>query len=194
MIAGRQELSLIYAVNEVGTIGHAGRIPWWLPSDLERFRRITSGHTVVMGRKTWESLPASRRPLKERLNIILSSTLEKQEGALVARTPEEIIELYHGYGKGNLFIIGGVELYKIFLDKADRIYMTLVDDKFEGDAKFKPELDNRVWKVSSTMTVPTLGDSHAHRFVNLVRRQQGSRLLLKGGAVRREDVWVPRRG
>jgi dihydrofolate reductase len=124
-------ISLVVAVAENGVIGRGGNLPWHLPRDLERFRRLTSGHSVIMGRKTLESIG---EPLPNRRNIVLTNNREltldgveivhELKDALAATENEEV------------FVIGGAEVFATALDLADRIYLTLVHAEFEGDRVF----------------------------------------------------------
>lgn len=162
-----KELALIFAVNQVGTLGHEGSIPWKISGDLARFKRITLGNTVVMGRTTFESLG---KPLPDRLNIVVSTTMNPQPGILVARSEIEAIDLYAKHGQGSLFIIGGVKLYQQFFEHAQRIYMTMVEDTFEGDTKYFPKLEGEVWKVSATQAVHKEDGTLSHTYITLARR------------------------
>lgn len=128
-------VTLIAAMAENRTIGDAGAIPWQLPDDLARFRAITMGHPVVMGRKTYESIG---RPLPGRLNIVLSRGEEfRAEGVLVVASLAEA--LAHAGGSGEVFVCGGGEIYREALPLADRVLLTVVHREFPGDVTF-PEL------------------------------------------------------
>lgn len=125
-----------------GVIGIGNRLPWHLPEDLKRFRKLTLGHTVVMGRKTFESLPGG--PLKGRRNVVLSrSTVHGQEGVIALKRIEEVVEMSH---TDILFIIGGGEIYRQFLPYTCRIELTYIDDDVDGDTLF-PTLDLSEWQL-----------------------------------------------
>ncbi len=111
-------------------IGKDGALPWHLPEDLKFFRKTTTGHPVLMGRKTWESLG---RPLPNRRNLILSRTLPDQLGAEVLRHPEALDSL--GL-EGPVYIIGGAEIYQLLLPRTDEILLTILTDPAEGDTTF----------------------------------------------------------
>lgn len=114
------------AANRV--IGRDGAMPWHLPEDLKFFRRTTTGHPVVMGRKTWESLG---RPLPNRRNIVLSRQLAEAPGAEIVRSVEELDAL--GLA-GDVFIIGGAEIYRLLLQRCSAFYLTVLEQTAEGDA------------------------------------------------------------
>jgi len=129
---GRSIISIIAAVASNGVIGREGRIPWHLPADLRRFREITSGHAVIMGRKTYESIG---RPLPDRLNIVVSRQAGfGPTGVAVAGSLQEALAM--AAGEDEVFICGGGEIYCQALPLADRIYMTLLDRPFDGDVFF----------------------------------------------------------
>jgi dihydrofolate reductase len=122
-------VSLIWAQARDGTIGAGGRLPWRLPEDLALFRRLTTGSTVVMGRRTWESLPERFRPLPGRTNVVLTRDRGwAAEGATRAGSVAEVLE-----GAGPLWVIGGGAVYAAFLPHADRLVVTDVDVLVEGD-------------------------------------------------------------
>jgi dihydrofolate reductase len=141
-MSGRPIVSLVVAVSRNGVIGRDGGLPWHISSDLKRFKEITLGKPVIMGRKTWESLP--RRPLPGRLNIVISRREGfLGDGAVVVKTAEAALAA--GAGAAEICVIGGGEIYRLFLDRADRIYLTKVDLSVEGDTRF-PELDSATWE------------------------------------------------
>ena len=132
-------ISIIVAVGKNLVIGKDGVIPWKLPEDMNYFVKITTGCPVVMGRKTFESIG---RPLKNRTNIILTRDENyKQDGCLVYLDIKKVVE---DFGNKNLMVIGGAEIYKQFLPWTDRIYLTLIDQNFEGDTFF-PEFRDGNW-------------------------------------------------
>lgn len=118
-------------------IGKDGELPWRLPNDLKRFKRLTQGHPILMGRKTWESIG---RPLPGRLNLVLTRDPAFQaEGVEVVRSPEEALEKTGD--RPWLFVIGGEHVYGAFLPRAERLYLTRVDAETEGGDAFFPEWD-----------------------------------------------------
>jgi len=131
----RMTISLIAAMAENRVIGSGGNIPWDLPDDRRRFRDITWGHPVIMGRKTFETL---NRPLPGRSTIVLTRKAGfSPEGCLVAHDPESALKLAEGAAE--VFICGGEEVYREFLPLASRVYLTVVHRDFDGDVLF-PEL------------------------------------------------------
>ena len=138
-----KEITLIAAAAENNVLGKDNQLIWHISEDLKRFKRLTQGHAVIMGRKTFESLP---KALPNRINIILTSNQNyKAKDAFVAHTPEAALELA---GDDPVpFIIGGGEIYSLFLPLADAIELTRVHHAFEGDAFF-PEIDTSKWILS----------------------------------------------
>ena len=135
---------IIAAVAKNGVIGNDNALPWHLPEDLRHFKQLTTGHAVIMGRKTWESLPPKFRPLPGRLNIVVTRNADYvAEGATVANALEAAVKV--GAGKTALFVIGGAELYAHTLPHAQRLELTEIDAAFEGDAYF-PAFDRAQWR------------------------------------------------
>lgn len=136
-------MKLILAADENWAIGNSGGLLCHLPSDLKYFKSVTSGKTVVMGRKTLESLPGGR-PLPNRRNIVISSTLGEVEGADVVKSLEEFDELINreDIKQEEIFVIGGGQIYKALLPQCDTCYITKLQDKFEADTFFV-NLDER---------------------------------------------------
>lgn len=131
--AVRPGLFLIMARAANGTIGRDGAMPWHLPADLRRFKALTMGRPMVMGRKTFASLPGI---LPGRRHIVLTRTAGWQaEGAEVARSADEALALA---GPGEVAVIGGAEVYRLFLPLAERIELTQLDAAYEGDAMIDP--------------------------------------------------------
>jgi len=132
------KLHLIYARARNGTIGKDGQMPWHLPEDLAHFKRVTLGQPVIMGRKTWDSLPARFRPLPGRLNIVVTRQADWQaEGALRAGSIEEAMRLCGD--APDAWIMGGAEIYRQAEPLACSAVVTEIDADFEGDA-FAPVL------------------------------------------------------
>jgi len=139
-------ISLIAAISQNHVIGNKGTIPWSIPGDLPRFKNLTMGHCMVMGRKTYESIG---RVLPGRTTIILTSQKKyTQEGAVIVHSPEKAIEAAKKLGEKELFVIGGGEIYKLFMPITDKIYLTIVYKDFKGDTFF-PEFKDNEWKTQS---------------------------------------------
>lgn len=145
------QISLIVAMDEGGLIGRGGDLPWDLPEDMKLFVRLTKGHAVVMGRKTWDSL--RKKPLPQRLNVVVTRQPQlKAEGAVLAANLEAAIAACQSERAAwgtEIIIIGGGELYREALPLANRIYLTRVHARFEGDTYF-PALDLDEWDVQKT--------------------------------------------
>jgi dihydrofolate reductase len=138
-------LSIIVAVAENGVIGRGNELPWRLSDDLKRFKRLTMGHAVIMGRKTWESIG---RPLPGRRMIIVTRQLNYQaEGCVLAGDLPAACGLAASPGAEEAFIIGGAEIYRQALPLADRLYVTRVHAVVEGDKLF-PEYDASRWRMT----------------------------------------------
>lgn len=160
-------ITLIAAVARNGVIGSANALPWHLPEDLKHFRQLTTGHAVVMGRKTWESLPAKFRPLPGRLNIVVTRNAGYvAPGATVVTS----LEAAHKVGAGGtaLFVIGGAELYAHALPLAQRLELTEIDAEFAGDAYF-PAVDRSQWREVARET-GVGADGLRYAFVRYERR------------------------
>lgn len=137
-------LSLIVAVSRNHVIGVNNTLPWHLPEDLKRFRALTTGHHIIMGRKTYESI---NRLLPGRTTVIVTRDANyKVPGALVANSLEQAVRLCEA--DEEIFLIGGAELYRIGLPVAERLYVTEIDAEFAGDALF-PAIDTGEWKEVS---------------------------------------------
>jgi dihydrofolate reductase len=137
-------ISLVVARAANGVIGRDGDLPWRLPSDMRHFRELTAGHTVLMGRKTFESLPPKYRPLPQRRNLVLSSSAKQElSGAEVFPDLSSALEAC----EGECFVIGGGAVYAEILPIADRVYATEIEQQIEGDAFF-PELAPSEWRCT----------------------------------------------
>lgn len=136
-------LALVWAQTPTGIIGRDGTLPWHVPEDMAHFRELTSGHPVIMGRATWGSLPPRFRPLPGRDNIVLTRTPGfEAAGALVAHGVDEALRLV---GDRDAWVIGGGEVYRTFLPRADRVEVTVVSLDVGGDTR-APALDAGTWR------------------------------------------------
>jgi dihydrofolate reductase len=137
----------VVAVARNGVIGRSGGLPWRIASDLKRFKQITMGKPVIMGRKTWESLP--RRPLAGRLNIVITRHRDyAAPGAVVVASGAEALAEARRTPADEICVIGGSEIFQLFFPMAERLYLTEVDLKPEGDAVFPP-IDFTQWLETS---------------------------------------------
>lgn len=136
-------ISMIWAMGKNNELGCKNRMPWYLPADFAYFKKVTLGKPVIMGRKTFESIG---KPLPGRTNIIITrDTAFKPEGCITVNS----IDKAKTYSTdGEVFIIGGAEIYAAFLPMADKLYITEIDKEFEVDAYF-PELDYSQWQLVS---------------------------------------------
>ena len=137
-------VNIIVAIAQNGTIGDKNSLLWHIKEDMRFFRTTTSGHAVIMGRKTFESLGS--KPLPKRSNIVITRSDTKFEGALTAHSLEEAIAMAEG--DDEIFIMGGAQIYAIAMDVADRMYITHVERDYEGDTSY-PAIDFTKWKLSS---------------------------------------------
>lgn len=160
-------LVLIAALARNGVIGINNTLPWHLPEDMKHFREATRGKPVIMGRKTWESLPDTFRPLPGRHNIVVSRNPTYQaDGATVVSSLTAALDA--AVNADDVFVIGGAELYRQALPLARRMMLTRIEQDFEGDAHF-PSFTDADWQM-------TRQDAHVSNnglpfsFIELVRR------------------------
>lgn len=143
MLERPQTISIIVARSENSAIGLAGGLPWHLSADLKRFKRLTVGHTVVMGRKTYESIG---RPLPQRRSIVISRSRDfTPEGVEVVASFDAALRATAG--EDEVFIVGGSSIYELALPITDRLYVTQVHTDMEGDVFFPP-FDTSRWKLA----------------------------------------------
>lgn len=140
-------VKLILAQNSLGYIGLNNDLLYHIPQDMSYFKEVTMSKPVIMGRKTWDSLPARFRPLPGRKNIVISSTMEQVDGMEVKR---DLLTLLDHYSKSDeeVFVIGGAMIYEAALPYADEIHVTMIQDKKEGDVE-APQFDSCDWTLVS---------------------------------------------
>lgn len=162
----RRKLAMIAAVGPNLELGSGGDLVWHISADLKNFKRLTMGHPVIMGRRTWESLP--KRPLPGRLNIVISHAMRDLEGALCVQTPDEAIEACRN--EEMPFVIGGAQIYEAFVPLADELYITHVDVETEKkvDCWF-PEY-RQEWKLKEASEWATDPKGVRYRFEEWVRK------------------------
>ncbi len=168
-------ITLIAAIAENGVIGRGGGLPWRLPNDLRRFQRVTRGHQVVMGRRTFETLPG---PLPDRRNIIVTSNRGyRADGVVVVHALEEAIadaERHADSPEDELFVLGGAVLYAAALPIADCLDLTRVEAVVEGDTCF-PAIDWNEWDlIGIERHEPDEAHAFGYRFERWARRRQGA--------------------
>ena len=158
------EIILVLARAANGVIGKDGGMPWHIPADLRHFKQITTGRPMIMGRKTFDSLPGL---LDGRRHIVLTRDSGwEEEGAEVAHSVEEALKLANG---PHVCVIGGTEIFKLFLPLADRIELTEIAAEPDGDTSMAA-FDKTDWQEVARETHAAEGNIPAHDFVTLVRR------------------------
>jgi dihydrofolate reductase len=155
-------VKIIVATSKNRVIGDSNSLIWYLPADLKRFKELTTGNPIVMGRKTYESIG---RPLPNRRNIIITrDTKYEVDGCETVNSLEEALMICNN----NCFIIGGGEIYKQSMDIADQIYLTLVHEDFEGDTTF-PEIGSEWKMVTSQDFEPDEKNKHKYSFIEYMK-------------------------
>ena len=163
-MAGMTRISLVVAMDEAGTIGRDGALPWRLPEDLRHFRRLTLGKTVLMGRKTWDSLG---KPLEGRRNWVLSRDPSfRPAGAEAFVSLDQALAAHR---EGDLVVIGGAEIYRQALPLADTVHLTRVHARVQGDTRF-PEWPADRFRQTARVDHPAdARHAHAFSFITLER-------------------------
>jgi dihydrofolate reductase len=155
------KVSLIVAISEDGTIGDKGKIPWHIREDLQRFKRLTMGHPIIMGRRTYESIG---KPLPGRTNIVLTQnpTFTVPPEVVIFVSLDAALDHCRGRNHDTVFIIGGRKVYQLALPLADKLFVTEVHQHVNGDTKF-PDYDHREWTETARKDLPE------YSFVEYVR-------------------------
>lgn len=136
-------IALVAALSENRVIGVDGKLPWHLPADLRFFKKLTVGHAIIMGRKTFDTVG---HPLPNRWNVIVTRDRQLQRSdATVVHGFDEALNVTRGADK--VFVVGGADMYRLALPFADRMYLTVVHGEFEGDTLF-PEFDTAAWDLT----------------------------------------------
>lgn len=159
-------VSIAVAVSKNNAIGKDNQLLWHLPNDLKFFKKITSGHSIIMGRKTFESIG---RPLPNRRNIVLTNSTDfNHPDVVVAHSIPDVLQLISKEEK--VFVIGGADIYRQFLPLASEIYLTKVDVELEGDAYF-PVLSEKDWTIVSKESY-SIDERHhySYSFVHLIKK------------------------
>ena len=158
-------ITIVVAISENHAIGKDNKLLWYLPNDLKHFKEITSGHTVIMGRKTYESVG---KPLPNRRNIIITRQNITIEGCEVVNSIEAALALCAE--EAEVFIVGGAEIYKQSMHLTDRIYLTIVHKDFDGDSYF-PEINPNEWHETAREDhEPDAKNTLPYSFVTLEKR------------------------
>ncbi len=165
-------ISLIVAMDLNRLIGVNNGLPWHLPDDMKRFRELTMGKPVIMGRKTYESIPRRFRPLTGRHNIVITRNRTYQaEGCTVVNSIEDALKSAGEVEE--IMIVGGARLYEQLLPKANRLYLTLIEIEFEGDTFF-PSFDMKDWvKLQDRQYLADDRNPYPYRFMILERVEKG---------------------
>lgn len=159
-------ISVIVAFDRNRAIGRRNDIPWHLSDDLKRFKAITMGHTVIMGRNTWDSLPF--KPLKGRRNIVVSATMQPLEGIEIVRSLDDAVALVKPDEEA--FIMGGASIYEQSVNIADRLIVTHVDLAVADADRFFPAVDFDEWKVQESSEELTDPSGIKFRYVTYIRK------------------------
>ncbi len=147
---------IIVAMSKSGIIGKEGKLPWNNPADLKHFKQMTSGNVVIMGRKTWDSLPARAKPLPGRINIVVSTTKKRIKGAQVAQTlkdaihrAQQTITTQKKSSPVKIFLIGGARIYQDAVKSrlARTMHISIISGRHTGDTHF-PKFDKRKWRLT----------------------------------------------
>lgn len=156
-------LSILVAHDQQRVIGYKNALPWHIPNDLKHVKQLSTGHTLVMGRKTFESIG---KPLPNRKNVVLTRDNNfKPDGVEVIHTIDNIYNL-----EGHVFIFGGQTLFEVMIDKVDDMYITVVDGKHQGDTFFPPYTFEDWTVVSSEEGQLDEKNTIPHTFLHLVRK------------------------
>lgn len=159
-------ISFMFAMDENRIIGKDNTLPWYLPADLQYFKKVTMGHPILMGRKTYESIG---KPLPGRENIILTRNADyQQEGITVISDMKEAVAYADALDE-EVFVIGGAEIFQQLISDCKRLYITQIHHSFEGDTYF-PELNMSKWQtVSKTTGIVDAKNKYPHEFIVLER-------------------------
>lgn len=160
-------LSIIVAKAKNNVIGKNNQLIWNIPDDLKRFKKLTSGHTIIMGRKTFESLG---RVLPNRFHIVLSTDKNykiENDSVMVINDINELNK-YVKDSEEN-FVIGGATIYKLLISKCNKLYITQIDKEFEGDTFF-PEINENEWKILKTEMGPKDDNDFEYKYIDYIRK------------------------
>lgn len=173
------QISVIAAVATNGVIGRGGGLPWHLSGDLQRFKRLTMGHTIIMGRRTWESID---RPLPGRRTIVVTrrhNYFPNADGVQFAETLDDALRAAESAGDDEAFIVGGAQLYQEALPMADCLYLTEVAADIDGDTYFPVNFDTFEWdsweELETEAHDADARNEYAYVFLTLRRRDSQRR-------------------
>ncbi|MFT4127475.1 MAG: dihydrofolate reductase [Gordonia sp. (in: high G+C Gram-positive bacteria)] len=164
-------ITLVWAQDRVGAIGRGNAIPWRIPEDMARFREITGNNAVVMGRKTWESLPERFRPLPGRHNIVVTRAADyRAAGADVVHSVADAFTRAGAQAGAEVLVIGGGEIYSATIEQATRLRVTEIDVLVDGADAFAPVVDETRWDVGQMGEWQRSATGTRYRFVDYARR------------------------
>ena len=148
-------ISIIVAISKNGVIGRNNKLAWNLPDDMFYFSKMTMGHSIIMGRKNWDSIPNKWRPLQNRKNIIISRNINQNiKNVDITNSIEKAIKIGRENEDEEIFIIGGGEIYKLGFKFVDKLYITEIKNNIEGDTFF-PKWNKSEWKEISRISHPS---------------------------------------
>jgi dihydrofolate reductase len=160
-------ISIIAAVADNNVIGNDNSLIWRLPADLKRFKQLTMGHAIIMGRKTYQSIG---KPLPGRQNIVISRSNQSIEGCALVHSLEEALNICQN--DPEVFIIGGGQIYQQSIAIANKLYITHLHQKFDGDTFF-PEIKQQIWRVESESDfLPDEKNAYSYSFVNYIQNHE----------------------
>lgn len=141
-------INIIAAMTEDRVIGCNGRIPWKIPEETKLFKELTTGNTVIMGRNTWDSLPEKFKPLPNRTNIIVSTAMGEQDGAIVCKTIQEAVQIACNHA-GEIYCIGGAKVYSAILPLSETLHISWIKRQYKGEVYF-PKINLDEWSLEET--------------------------------------------
>lgn len=155
-------IAFVWAEDQAGTIGHKGRLPWHLPDDLAFFKRVTLGQLMVMGRKTYEGLP--KRPLPGRTNVVVTrDPALVLPGATVVTSKQAVLALAQANLNQDVMVVGGAQVFAMFMDVVDTLYVTRLAGTFEGDVTM-PSVPWAQFELTASKTVFMPEKAYTHTF------------------------------
>ena len=140
-------ITIIVALTQEGIIGKSNDLPWSLPKDMAHFKSVTTGNPVIMGRKTWDSIPSKYRPLPNRHNIVVSRNMQQEEKIDVCKNMNQAIQKAQSYNT-EIFIIGGAQIYALALPHAKKMLISHIHKNYEGDTYF-PKFNKGEWNITN---------------------------------------------
>lgn len=155
-------ISIIIAISKNNCIGKDGKLPWHIPEDMQHFKQLTLGKVVVMGRKTWESLPEKFRPLPDRKNVIISRQTDYAvpPGVEIFNSLDQALA---AHGSDEVMVMGGAQIYAQALERAQKLYVTHINREVQECAAFFPAIDPNIWQETDRANHPDFSFVTYHR-------------------------------